>query len=160
MGKEIEHKFLIISDTWQQAAGEGIAYTQAYLSSGRATVRARVAGDKGFLTLKGKAVGITRSEYEYQIPVEDAREMIRNLAVTAVVEKTRYLCLVEGETWEIDVFHGENEGLLVAEIELKAEDEVFELPDWAGECVTSDYRYANSNLANFPYSQWDESEKI
>ncbi len=154
MAKEIEHKFLIASDHWRENASTGILYAQAYLSDGAATVRVRIAGEKGYLTVKGVSVNISREEYEYEIPQADAREMIERLAISAVVEKTRYLCEVAGKTWEIDVFHGENEGLVVAEIELTSENEPFELPDWAGACVTTDYRYANSNLAKVPFSQW------
>lgn len=148
---EIERKFLVSG-----FVSEGLRckkMTQAYLAKDGATVRVRIADDKAFLTIKGKTKGISRAEFEYEIPVEDAQEMM-NLAVYPPVIKTRYYAEVDGKTWEVDVFEGENEGLVMAEIELNAEDEKFTLPKWAAEEVTGDKRYYNSHLAKHPYKSW------
>ena len=153
MGKEIEHKYLV-TENWKEHVSAGTFYAQSYLADGVPTVRVRIAGDKAYLTLKGRAEGIARTEFEFEIPKEDASEIMKELSVTAVVEKTRYLVEFAGKTWEIDEFHGLNAGLVVAEVELNSEGEEFELPEWAGECVSSDFRYANSNLAREPYSKW------
>ena len=154
MAREIEHKFLVISDTWKEHASEGIAYAQSYLSEGVNTVRVRIAGDKGILTLKGQSQGISRLEYEYEIPIQEAKEMMANLSLSEIVEKTRYLCCHAGKQWEVDVFHGANDGLVIAEIELEHENEAFDIPEWAGECVSLDSKYANACLAVRPYSTW------
>jgi adenylate cyclase len=153
MAKEIEHKFLVTSDAWRSSAREGVPYVQGYLSTEPGpTVRVRVAGDRGFLTIKGKAVGATRDEYEYEVPRGDADEMLT--MCRTLVRKTRYVVRHEGHDWEIDVFEGANAGLVVAEIELGAEGEAFARPAWAGEDVTADGRYANASLATKPYSDW------
>lgn len=125
------------------------------MSSGP-TVRVRVVEDTGYITFKSKITGITRQEFEYEIPVEDAQEMLKSLTKGDIIEKRRHLCVVGGKTWEIDVFSGKNAGLIVAEIELESEDEVFELPSWAGECVTHDRRYSNSSLSESPYCDWEK----
>ena len=149
---EIERKFLVDVQRWTDRSG-GTAYRQAYLSKEGNTVRARVAGDKAYLTIKGKAVGISRPEFEYEIPVADAEALFK-LAVSAVVSKTRYRQTYGGKLWEIDVFHGDNEGLVVAEIELGSEDEAFEKPDWLGPEISADKRYTNAALARNPYKNW------
>ncbi|WP_286826745.1 CYTH domain-containing protein [Alcanivorax sp. UBA3183] len=154
MAQEIERKFLIrdpgIVDS---LAGERL--TQGYLSHDKnATVRVRIAGNSGWLTIKGKTVGATRSEFEYPVPQEDARQMLDELCGAGVIDKTRYR-LPQGELcWEIDVFHGDNDGLIVAEIELPSEDTPFDKPDWLGEEVTGDARYYNSALSSTPFNQW------
>jgi adenylate cyclase len=154
MAQEIERKFLIrdpgIVDS---LAGERL--TQGYLSHDKnATVRVRIAGTTGWLTIKGKTVGATRSEFEYPVPQEDARQMLDELCGAGVIDKTRYR-LPQGELcWEIDVFHGDNDGLIVAEIELPSEDTAFDKPEWLGEEVTGDPRYYNSALSTNPYTQW------
>lgn len=153
MATEIEHKFLVQSDSWKKTADTGKLYMQGYMGN-RPTVRARVVEDKGFITMKSKVSKITRIEYEYEIPVDDAIDMLENFTKGDIVEKMRHLCVVGGKTWEIDVFFGLNEGLILAEIELESEDEEFELPDWAGECVSGDSRYSNSNLSQVPYYLW------
>ena len=148
---EIERKFLVsgfVSDGLRSQK-----MTQAYLAKDGATVRVRIADEKAFLTIKGKTKGISRAEFEYEIPVEDAREMM-NLAVYPPVIKTRYYAEIDGKTWEVDVFEGENEGLVMAEIELSSENEDFTLPIWAAEEVTGDKRYYNSYLAKNPYKSW------
>lgn len=158
MGVEIERKFRVWAGWRPDSAGEEIA--QGYLSSvPERTVRVRLRGGRGYLTVKGKNGGADaarRAEFEYEIPAADARALLA-LAEPGVIEKER--CLVpaaDGHTWEVDVFHGENEGLVVAEIELGAEDEPFARPDWLADEVTGDARYYNSSLARTPYRLWEE----
>ncbi len=146
---EIERKFLVIDDSWRGQT-EGIRYRQGYLAPADAvTVRVRVGGDTAVLTVKGRsdASGLTRAEYEFPLPIDDANEMIDRLCEGRIVEKTRYRVPHEGLVWEIDEFHGPHDGLVLAEIELESEDQVFEKPDWAGKEVTGDYRYYNAWLA-------------
>ena len=127
---------------------------QAYLMiDGHKVVRVRVADDKAFLTIKGNLSGITRDEFEYEIPVEDATQMM-NLRTGSIVEKTRYIYEFSGKTWEIDVFEGENSGLIVAEIELENEDEAFDKPAWLLDEVSTDDRYFNFSLSKNPYKKW------
>jgi len=154
MAQEIERKFLI-KDPGIVDALAGERLTQGYLSHDKnATVRVRIAGTTGWLTIKGKTVGATRSEFEYPVPEEDARQMLDELCNAGVIDKTRYR-LPQGELcWEIDVFHGDNDGLIVAEIELPSEDTPFDRPAWLGEEVTGDPRYYNSALSTNPYTQW------
>lgn len=150
MGKEIERKFLVKGDAWKSLA-KGTSYRQGYLNSTKErTVRIRTVGDKAFLTIKGIAVGATRAEYEYEIPMADCNAMLDNLVEKPIIEKKRYKVSYRGFTWEIDEFFGENQGLVVAEVELKSEDQVFETPDWIGQEVTGDPRYFNSNLISHP----------
>ena len=148
---EIERKFLVSG-----FVGEGLRckkMKQAYLAKDGATVRVRIADDKAFLTIKGKTEGISRAEFEYEIPVEDANAMME-LAIYPPVIKTRYYAEVDGKTWEVDGFEGENEGLVMAEIELSSENEEFTKPEWAVEEVTGDKRYYNAYLARNPYKSW------
>jgi adenylate cyclase len=153
MGREIERKFLVKNDTWR-AGAEGIPYVQGYLSrDADRTVRVRRAGTKAFLTIKGKPDGISRAEFEYEIPLADTGELLA-LCVGPLVEKTRYRIPFAGHCWEVDEFHGANAGLIVAEIELTAPEDAFEKPDWLGEEVSDDPRYANSRLSECPYSTW------
>lgn len=154
MGTEIERKFLVTGDEWRGVAA-GVFYCQGYLCLEKErTVRVRIAGDKAFLTIKGKSSGISRMEYEYPIPLEDARVLLVELCVQPVIEKKRYRINHLGFVWEVDEFVGENEGLLVAEIELAEEEQEFEKPSWIGEEVSSDRRYANASLVKNPYSGW------
>jgi adenylate cyclase len=154
MGEEIERKFLVIGDSWKEAA-EGTPYRQGFLSTEPArTVRIRVAGSRGTITIKGKTFGARRAEFEYEIPARDAQSMLDTLCKRPLIEKVRYTLPVGRHIWEIDVFEGENAGLVVAEIELGSEDEAFDKPDWAGDEVTDDRRYFNSNLVGRPYSSW------
>lgn len=154
MPKEIERKFLLRGDAWRASAGEGTSYQQGYLSTDLArTVRVRLAGERGALTVKGPSVGATRDEFEYAIPAVDARTMLDHLC-EHTIEKTRYVIEHLGHTWEVDEFHGANAGLVVAEIELASEAETFARPAWVGEEVTADPRYFNSNLAVAPFSTW------
>jgi adenylate cyclase len=152
MGVEIERKFLVLNDSWQNVPG--VLYRQGYLNRDKTrTVRVRIAGDAAFLTVKGVCVGATRAEYEYPIPLADAHGLLA-LCHGPLVEKTRYRFMHEGTLWEIDVFAGDNAGLVVAEVELAHEDQPFARPAWLGEEVTHDARYFNSNLATQPFSRW------
>jgi len=154
MGKEIERKFLVRGDVWRSLA-TGTAYRQGYLNSAKErTVRIRTIDDRAFLTVKGLTVGATRAEYEYEIPVADCDAMLDALAEKPIIEKKRYKVPLEGLTWEIDEFFGDNTGLIVAEVDLKSEGQTFRKPEWAGEEVTADPRYFNSNLIKHPYSKW------
>jgi CYTH domain-containing protein len=152
MAKEIERKFLVKDDTWRNA--KGIKFRQGYLSSVKErTVRIRTREDKGYLTIKGIAVGATRLEFEYEIPREDA-DILLDLCEQPLIEKNRYTIEQGGFIWEVDEFFGENLGLIVAEIELQSEDQEFPRPVWVGEEVTEDPRYFNSNLIKNPYTAW------
>jgi len=152
---EIERKFLVDAGKWQQAdKPEGILYRQGYLMSEKhCTIRVRIAGGRAFMTIKGASSGISRAEYEYEIPVADASQMLDNLAVSEI-SKTRFAVPFEGKLWEVDVFLGDNAGLIIAEIELQSEDERFEKPEWVTEEVSSDLRYYNSKLSVNPYKNW------
>ena len=155
MGIEIEKKFLLTGTEWKQLA-TGTAYRQSYLNSVKErTVRVRTINDQGFLTIKGVSVGATRLEYEYEIPLEDANALLDELCEKPLIEKNRYKISFSGFTWEVDEFFGENDGLVVAEIELESENQVFDKPEWVGEEVTGDSRYFNSNLINNPYTKWE-----
>ena len=157
MGVEIERKFKVKEHF--RPTGVGIEMAQGYLSRDpRRTVRIRSAGIQGFLTIKGETCGATRSEYEYEIPAEEARELLA-LCDTPLVEKTRYVEMFCGKRWEVDIFHGANEGLRVAEIELAAEEE-FALPEWVGDEVTGERRYYNAALIAHPYSAWSVQERM
>jgi CYTH domain-containing protein len=154
MAQEIERKFLVRREVWKPV-GAGTPFRQGYLSAHKErVVRVRIAGGEARLTVKGATVGLTRSEFEYAIPVADAAAMLDGLCERPLIEKERHVEVHGGKTWEIDVFHGENEGLVVAELELAAEDEPFSRPAWLGEEVSADPRYANANLARNPFSRW------
>lgn len=155
MGIEIERKFLVNTTLWQQVdkpAGKYIKQGYIVNKAGR-TVRLRITDDNAWLTFKGETTGISRSEYEYMIPVNDAVEMFEQF-VDAHIEKIRYYINHAGKLWEVDEFLGDNAGLLVAEIELKYEDEQFELPPWVAIEVSSDERYYNASLAVYPFKKW------
>ncbi len=156
MGVEIERKFRVLSQAWRDRAGPAEAMRQGYLSLvPERTVRVRVTGDRGFLTVKGRTVGATRAEYEYPIAVADALGMLE-LCLQPIVHKTRSRVPAGiGLWWEIDVFLGDNAGLVVAEIELASPDQAFERPPWLGQEVTHDPRYFNANLVHQPYCTWD-----
>jgi CYTH domain-containing protein len=154
MGKEIERKFLV-SPCALEHLKDGVLYKQGYLSSvPQRTVRIRICNGKGYITVKGIAKGAVRSEYEYEIPVDDANEMLDTLCEKPIIEKIRFIYNFKGFTWEVDKFLGENEGLVTAEIELLHESECFEKPYWITEEVTHEPRYFNSNLIKFPYKYW------
>jgi len=154
MGMEIERKFLLKGDFWRSMA-QGTMYRQGYLSSDRERiVRVRIIKDKGFVTVKGIAREATRLEYEYEIPENDAKDILNELCEKPLIEKNRYKIEYKGLTWEIDEFFGENQGLIVAEVELERKDQPFEKPEWVGKEVTGDPRYFNSNLIKNPFKNW------
>lgn len=153
MATEIERKFLLKPGRWQPA-GPGRRMTQGYLSRDPdRTVRVRVVGEDAYMTVKSRRSGISRTEIEFSIPLEHARDLLP-LCHQPLIDKTRYEVLHDGMLWEVDVFHGANEGLIVAEIELPSEDTAFEIPEWIGEEVSQDMRYTNSNLCAVPFSEW------
>jgi adenylate cyclase len=154
MGIEIERKFLVKTDAWR-AQTTGTFYCQGYIAKTSEThVRVRIAGDQGVLTLKGNAENLVRSEFEYSIPLDDAREMLEMWCNPFIVEKIRYRVPVGELIWEVDEFAGLNAGLIVAEVELNDPDQVVPLPDWVGEEVSGQTQYYNSSLAIHPYSAW------
>ena len=155
MGVEIERKLQLKNSDWKQYAEKSIRMKQQYLpfQEKSGTGRIRIAGDHAFLTLKTRVKGISRGEFEYEIPVEDADRIMELICQGFSVEKTRYIVPFAGKIWEIDEFAGDNAGLILAEIELDSEDEKFELPPWIGEEVTGDFHYYNSYLAEHPLNQ-------
>lgn len=154
MAKEIERKFLIKRELWQPQS-QGVEIRQGYLSlDPERTVRVRTKGAKGYLTIKGKNQGISRTELEYEIPYEEASQMLEELCLRPLVEKTRYLEQHGQQLWEIDIFAGDNEGLAVAEAELPSEDTALALPIWIDREVSGEARYYNSNLIKLPYKNW------
>ena len=154
MAKEIEHKYLVRPGAWQPADA-GVRYRQGYLSAVKErVVRVRTAGGKGYLTIKGLTRGLSRSEFEYEIPAAEADLMLDGLCERPLIEKTRHRERHGAHTWEIDVFHGDNEGLVLAEVEVASEAEKVDLPAWAGEEVSDDPRYFNNNLIAHPYRNW------
>ncbi|MGD2112771.1 MAG: CYTH domain-containing protein [Gammaproteobacteria bacterium] len=158
MGKEIERKFLVTGDGWR--AGTGTHYRQGYLSVAKErTVRVRIEGDAARLTIKGITENATRDEFEYPIPVPDARAMLDSLCLRPLIEKHRYRLEYHGLTWEIDEFLGDNAGLIVAEIELEHPQQPFDRPPWIGTEVTEDPRYYNANLVDRPYRVWDTPDE-
>jgi adenylate cyclase len=155
MQVEIERKFLVRDDSWRKHADNGSVFSQGYLESDpRRCIRVRISGDSAALNIKSAVTPLRRLEYEYAIPLDDARTLLQQVCPGPPVEKTRYRLAYRGHEWEIDVFEGANAGLVVAEIELADEDEHFERPGWLGEEVSHDPRYYNMNLATHPYSQW------
>lgn len=155
MAVEIERKFLVRNENWRSSVEDARPIQQGYLADGgQTTVRVRRYGDLAYLTLKGASSGISRLEFEYRIPLADAEVMLRELAGTSLIEKTRYRVRCGDHVWDLDVFEGDNAGLVLAEVELDAEDAEFERPDWAGEEVSDDPRYFNASLARHPYQSW------
>ncbi|MBT4035379.1 MAG: CYTH domain-containing protein [Candidatus Marinimicrobia bacterium] len=154
MGQEIERKFLVTATTYRELA-EGTHYKQGYLNSQKErVVRVRTIDETGYMTVKGITKGATRLEYEYKIPAKDADELLEQLCEQPIIDKHRYKVPMGDFVWEIDEFHGENDGLTVAEVELLSEDQEFPKPEWIGEEVTGDPRYYNSNLIANPYTKW------
>ena len=155
MGREIERKFLVKGDSWRKGI-HGSLYRQGYLSTLKErTVRVRTFDKKGFLTVKGVTTGISRAEYEYEIPFKDAGEMLDSLCERPLIEKKRYRVKHEGMIWEVDVFLGDNEGLVLAEVELENETQQLSLRRWIGEDVSQDPRYFNANLVKNPFTKWN-----
>jgi len=155
MAQEIERKFLVKGDTWR--TGHGTLIRQGYLhNEPDGTVRVRTKGERAYLTIKSGTTGITRLEFEYEIPIVEANQILNELCQEPLIEKVRYETNLDGFTWEIDEFLGENAGLVVAEIELEDENQEFTKPDWLGDEVSEDMRYQNANLVKHPYSKWDK----
>lgn len=150
MGREIERKFLVKDESFRELASGSQIIKQGYLSeinSEGSSFRVRIIGEQAFLTLKGRQYGIERAEFEYQIPVEDAEDMLKTFCATRIIEKTRYYCNYKGFLWEIDVFEGRHKGLIIAEIELENADVQFEKPSFAGEEVSENFTYSNFYLS-------------
>lgn len=159
MGTEIERKFLVTGDEWRKS-GNGSRYRQGYLANSKErTVRIRVADNNGYITIKGATTGATREEFEYEIPVTDAAQMLDTLCEKPLIEKTRYRISYAEQIWEVDEFFGDNAGLIVAEIELTNENQKIELPAWAGREVTGDPRYYNASLVKCPFRSWADNLK-
>jgi adenylate cyclase len=155
MGTEIERKFLLADDSWRSSVERSERMVQGYLNDqGPVSLRARVAGERAWLNIKSRTLGISRDEFEYEIPFEDAERMLDHLTTGPVIDKTRHYLHHGDRLWEIDEFHGENDGLVVAEVELEAVDQPFARPDWLGEEVSQDARYYNVSLVKMPYCQW------
>ena len=154
MAREIERKFLVKGNRWRNQAS-GILYRQGYLAIDiKRTVRIRTVEKKGFLTIKALERGAVRTEYEYEIPLQDAISILDTLCELPIIEKKRYKIDHKGFVWEVDEFMGENKGLIIAEVELSDENQVIAIPDWVGKEVTDDLRYLNANLVKNPYSKW------
>lgn len=151
---EIERKFLVKNKDYKFNSEENLI-VQGYLNSDKErTVRIRISNNKGFITIKSKTEGISRKEFEYEIPIHEAKDILENICEKPIIKKMRYKVDFEGYIWEIDEFLNENEGLILAEIELKDENDIFEKPEWVGEEVSNDPRYFNSSLISFPYEKW------
>ncbi|MEI7812164.1 MAG: CYTH domain-containing protein [Ignavibacteria bacterium] len=159
MSFEIERKFLVKNNGWKKSISTASIYRQGYLSTDKnTTVRVRTAGEKGFLTIKGLRTGIKRLEYEYEIPFDEAAQLLDLLCQKPLIEKIRYIVFSNGYKWEIDVFGKENQGLVIAEIELPDEETVIVLPEWTGPEVSEDSRYSNSSLVKNPYSKFHDKK--
>ena len=154
--KEIEYKYLVKDSSWKQGAILSKSkLKQGYISSKAGkVVRVRISDSDAWITIKGPTKGITRDEYEYQIPFTDGKEMLDTLVEGSIIVKTRYVVLYGGKKWEIDVFAGDNKGLVTAEIELKSEKEKYKIPTWIGADVSDERKYSNSNLVKNPYKNW------
>jgi adenylate cyclase len=156
MATEIEHKFLLQDDSWRNAnIIKRVRYRQGYMGSNeQSSIRVRISDHDAYLNIKGATLGVKRQEYEYPIPEQDAMELLDSLCGKPLIEKTRYYVEYEGYTWEIDVFEGDNQGLIVAEIEVEEEGQEFPMPAWVGKEVSDDPRYYNSCLAEHPFKDW------
>jgi adenylate cyclase len=155
MGQEIERKYLVDYNKWLQLEKPvGEIYRQGYLlTDPNKTIRVRHPEESGFLTIKGLSIGATRSEFEYEIPFKEAKELLDNFSISEL-SKIRYKIIFENKIWEVDVFLGDNSGLIVAEVELVSEDEIFDIPAWVDKEVTGQEKYYNSNLTIEPYKKW------
>jgi adenylate cyclase len=155
MAQEIERKFLVVGDSWKNLVSRSVHYQQGYLcGNARSSIRVRVSDESGCLNIKSATLGVRREEFEYPVPLPDARRMLELLCEGPLIEKTRHFVEYRGHVWEVDVFEGQNQGLVVAEVELSSEDETFERPDWIGEEVSHDARYYNTSLVRHPYTRW------
>ena len=158
MATEIERKFLVTNDSWRQQVTQKMTLKQGYFGAAKkASIRIRVSGDTANINIKSATLDIVRKEYEVPIPLDDAEEMLNDLCERPIIEKVRYHVPIGKHVWEIDEFSGDNQGLLVAEIELSTPDEDFEKPDWLGDDVSLDERYYNVCLVKNPYKNWRES---
>jgi len=159
MGVEIERKFLIVDNSWKSGV-TGVRITQGYLSvDPKRAIRVRILDDQAILTIKGMLTDTARHEFEWPIPIGDAMSILDSLCLNPIIEKTRYEVPHMEHVWEIDEFHGENDGLVVAEIELSHEAEIVPLPPWVGREVTHDPRYLNVNLVQHPYGNWEQEDR-
>jgi len=157
MGIEIERKFLVVNDGWRKDVISETRLKQGYLANQeRASVRVRIAGHQAHLNIKSATLGIRRSEFEYEIPLSDAEDMLEKVAIRPFIDKTRHRVKCGEHIWEVDLFHGENRGLIVAEIELSSEDESFKIPEWVGDEVSGDTRYFNVCLVKHPFCKWNK----
>jgi len=155
MAIEIERKYTLKNDNWRQHIQQSKAYRQGYLSGGpQSSVRVRIEDQLANINIKSATLGIHRQEYEYAIPLSDAHELLNSLCAKPLIEKTRHFVTHQGKLWEIDEFHGDNAGLIVAEVELASEDEHVDLPDWVDQEVSDDVRYYNVSLVKHPYKDW------
>lgn len=155
MAIEIERKFLVCNDNWKKCKHTFKHYQQAYFcNTNKVSVRVRITDDKAWVSFKSATIDISRFEYEYVIPLEEAQHMLDEFSQGSIISKTRYFIPIGQHIWEIDVFDGDNEGLIVAEIELNHVDESYEKPDWIGDEVSQDIRYFNSNLVTLPFKDW------
>ncbi len=163
MAREIERKFLLKNQDWKNLAFKQTPFAQGYLtpldSYAKSSVRIRIEGDKANINIKSLEIGLSRDEYEYSVDLDDAKKMLATLAVGPVIEKVRYLVKFGQHTWEIDEFSGDNAGLVVAEVEMSDENESIEMPDWVGREVTQEKRFYNISLTDYPYCEWQASEK-
>ncbi|MBN2865480.1 MAG: CYTH domain-containing protein [Thiotrichales bacterium] len=164
MAREIERKFLINNQDWKAAAHKQTHFAQGYLNDisqagAKSSVRVRIEGERANMNIKSLEIGLSRDEYEFSIPLLDAQKMLQTLMVGPVIEKVRYLVKVGQHTWEVDEFLGDNQGLIVAEVEMQSEDEQIEIPNWAGREVTEEVRFYNISLSKRPFNVWDEDEK-
>lgn len=161
MPVEIERKFLIKGDAWRAHVYEQRDIRQGYMANNeRCSVRVRVSNEVANINVKSMTLGVSRDEYEYAIPLEEAHELLNTLCKTPLIEKTRYLVKHAGKVWEIDEFAGDNDGLIVAEVELESEGELFELPTWIDCEVSSLERYYNMRLTHYPFKEWSECEQL
>jgi adenylate cyclase len=164
MAREIERKFLVKGEAWMAQADKEVHFAQGYLNDiqqagSKSSVRIRLEGQEANINIKSLEIGLSRDEYEYPIDVGDAKKMLKTLCVGPVIEKIRYYVTFKSHIWEIDRFLGDNNGLIVAEVELSSEDEALELPEWVGREVTEIPRYYNISLSQRPYCNWSDNEK-
>jgi adenylate cyclase len=156
MPVEVERKFLVRNDSWKRPSLSGTPFRQGYpFAEKHRSVRIRIEGNAAFLTLKSPLSGISRREYQYEVPLKDAEEILEAFCDLPAVEKIRYRIEHGGHSWEIDEFQGDNEGLVIAEVNLQSEDEPFDLPGWAGTEVTKDEKYLNASLYLKPFRTWE-----
>jgi adenylate cyclase len=161
MGVEIERKFRLINDSWRDRVRQKTLLRQGYIANTRrASVRVRLAGEAGWLSVKSMTPGLSRAEYEAAIPAVEANEMLDRLCEGPLIEKWRHIVVYQGSEWEIDEFLGDNAGLVIAELELESEDEVFARPPWLGVEVTHDERYYNFRLSERPFRHWPENLQV